>query len=94
MSTGMIHSSKFSVHQGVLLHQMIGIPRFLPTNVILCNFSLLNLAPRKLTAAATAATASRELWRSGQAHLPTHAGTKYPVRGIHTPHSDKSMPEQ
>ena len=40
------------------------------------------------TAATAAAAVSQELWDSEQAHLPTHAGTKYPARGITTPHSD------
>ena len=39
------------------------------------------LAPGEMTPTATTAT-RRQLWRPGQAHLSTHTGKKYPVRGI------------
>ena len=34
-----------------------------------------------MTVAAAAATASQQLWHTAPAHLSTHAGKKYPVRG-------------
>ena len=42
------------------------------------------LAPGEMTPTATATTTAtrRQLWRPGQAHLSTHTGKKYPVRGI------------
>ena len=44
---------------------------------------LQKLAPGQMTPTAATATATRrQLWRPGQAHLSTHTGKKYPVRGI------------
>ena len=43
-------------------------------------FFLQKLAPGEMTPTTT--TTRRQLWRPGQAHLSTHTGKKYPVRGI------------
>ena len=40
------------------------------------------LAPGEMTPTTAAAATRRQLWRPGQAHLSTHTGKKYPVRGI------------
>ena len=76
MSTGIIYSCKLGSSPSLNHWYSLNSSQ----NIVLYNFSLLNLAFGKMTPTAAAAT-RRQFFCPGQAHLPTHAGTKYPVRG-------------